>query len=132
MKCSKDAYLIDMTTNDQVKNITEVYSRFIKSEHREWGVLDDTLCYLEYIEDDQIYKESSILFWKHRDGATCDISHPIEECFVPLILNAVEAILGLYEETRDMHPNNRYILEYYLALSQIGTIVPVEKKATGS
>lgn len=114
-----------MMTPDQVRIVAQVYRRFAESEDRPWDSLDDNLWPLEWLDNDQLHRECDVLLEKHRQGKPrCDVEHKKEnECFVPTIIDAVVAILDLYKKTGYMHKNNRYILEYYLALTQIGMII---------
>lgn len=117
-----------MMTPEQVKNVTHVYNKFMNSEKRGWDELDNCLELLEFIDDDQLHREASVMYDKHRHGASCHVDHPESDCFVPHIIEAISAILELYMDTGNMHKNNRYILQYYLALSQAEMILPDGKK----
>lgn len=114
-----------MMTQDQVKIVTRVYNKFFESEtSSSWTEIDHYLSLLEFIDDDQLFRESDVLYSAHNRGIpTCDLNHPREECFIPIIMDAVKAILDLYKETNYLHKNNRYILQYYLALSQAQMIL---------
>lgn len=114
-----------MMTQDQVKNVTHIYSLFIQSETaRGWNELDDVLEYLEYLDDDQLHREADVIYEIHKRGnVKCKSDHEQSKCAVPRIVDAVGAILDLYKETNQLHKNNRFILEYYLAYQQCGWIV---------
>ena len=43
--------------------------------------------------------------------------------FVKNILEAVEDIVDLYKQTKNLHVKNLYILQYYLAFCQDGSII---------
>ena len=109
---------------EQRKVVTKVYNHLLESEKRGWDGLDDYIDYLEYLSDDQLHREADVIFEIHSRGRTkCQQDHPIENCFVPILVEAVSAILELYKETNSMHPKNKYILQYYLAMQQADMIV---------
>lgn len=114
-----------MMTPDQVKNVTLVYSELMRRESgNTWDNIDDLLDLLEYLEDDQLFREASVIEEIHKRGSVkCEVEHPIESCFMPKLVDAAGAILSLYRENRELHKNNRYILMYYLAFQQAGMIV---------
>lgn len=113
-----------MMTSEQSKMVSLVYRQFASSEELGWGELDENLCLLEYLDDDQLHREADVLLSKHQQGKPeCRVKHEISACFVPKIIEAVSVILELYKETGNLHKNNRYVLQYYLALSQINHIV---------
>ena len=113
-----------MMSSEQTKQVREVYLKFMASEERGWSPVDEYLEMLEYIDDHQLYLEASVLFESHQEKKIgCLYKHKKSNCFVPTIMEAVDAILTLYSKTETMHKNNRYILQYYLALSQAGQIV---------
>jgi hypothetical protein len=114
-----------MLSSDQTKNITYLYNKFLDSELNGWTNLDNFLELLEYLDDDQLYRECEVLYSHHkRKTMGCPYEHTKDSvCFVKGILEAVEAITDLYQETGNLHPNNRYVLAYYLALCEDGQIV---------
>lgn len=97
----------------------------MKSETKGWDRIDDFLQLLDQLDDDQIYRESDLLYSYHKNKTMgCPYKHiDNAECFVRPMLDGVEFILNLYLNTGNMHANNRYILCYYLALAQDGQIV---------
>lgn len=109
----------------QVKNLTYLYDQFMKSEIKGWDKIDDYLELLEFLDDDQLYRECDLLYSFHKNrNMGCPYKHvDNSQCFVRPLLDGVEAILNLYLNTGNMHPNNKYILRYYLALSQDGQII---------
>lgn len=113
-----------MLTPEQSKNITFLYTKFLESEPKGWTNLDDYLELLDFLDDKQIYLESEVLYSFHRTkNMGCPFIHGEGTiCFVPRVLEAVESILELYEETGNLHPKNRYVLSNYLALCQDGQI----------
>jgi hypothetical protein len=113
-----------MMNQEQVRVVAQVYREFLASEeNRGWEGIDDYLETLQFLDDDQLGREAEVVLIQHRKGkAKCDKDHPESECFVPKIIEAVQAILDLVKETGHLHKNNRYILEYYLAVNQAGMI----------
>jgi hypothetical protein len=113
-----------MMNQEQVRVVAQVYRQFLSSEEtRGWEAIDDYLNNLGYIDDDQLVREAEVVFLHHKTGkARCDKDHPESECFVPKVVEAVQAILELYKEGGQLHKNNRYVLEYYLAVDQAGMI----------
>lgn len=112
-------------TPEQVKVVAQVYNRFFDKETEDtWTDVDDYLSMLEWLDDDQLYREADVIYEAHKFGKVrCDMDHPSTECFIPTVVDAVGAILDLYRETSNLHKNNRYILQYYLALCQAQVIV---------
>lgn len=96
----------------------------MESELKGWTNLDNYLEILENLDDNQIKKECDSLYSIHRTKTMgCPYDHPQGSiCFVGRILEAVEEILNLYDETKYLPANNRYILCYYLSLCQDGQI----------
>lgn len=105
---------------EERENIKNVYKRFLNSEERGWDSLDDYLDLLDYLDDDQLSREAEVLFLKHKEKAVmCKIKHKKpSECFVPYILRAVETILNFYKKNGKLNDSHKYILQYYLALTQ--------------
>lgn len=113
-----------MMTSEQSKIVSQVFRQFASSEELGWGELDDNLCLLEYLDDDQLHREADVLLTKHQRGnPECRVKHDKSACFVPKIIEAVSIILELYKETGNLHKNNKYVLQYYLALTQISHII---------
>ena len=116
-----------MMTTDQIKTVTQVYTRFMESEvPNQWDALDDLLSLLESLTDKEIYVEAEIVRKKHIKGAiSCKSIHAVgsEDCLAPKISEAGQAICELYAETGELHKNNRYILSYFIALDQVGMFV---------
>ena len=100
------------------------YTHLVSKEEMAWGPLDDSISYLEYLNDGELHREADVIYENHsRNNVKCDQKHTKDECFIPILMEAVGAILELYKETGNMHANNRYILQYYLAMSHLGMIV---------
>lgn len=117
----------NMMTTEQSAVVKTVYARFMDSEGGElehsWTGLDDNLELFSWLSDTDIAREASVKAETHRHGTfRCHNVHEQQHCFAPYILEAVQAILDLYEKTGDLHENNRYILTYYLSMSELGMI----------
>jgi hypothetical protein len=124
MKSHADKWLPKMMTPEQRKVVTQAYNHLMEKESRGWDGLDDSMYCLEYLDDDQLHREADVIHEHHVKGKVrCQQNHPIEHCFIPMLVDAATAILDLYKETSSMHPKNRYILQYYLAMQQVGMIV---------
>lgn len=115
-----------MLSTEQAKNITFVFSKLLVSEKETWDDMDNLIEMLDFLDDRQICIESEVLSIRHSNlNMGCPIKHTGDLCFVKNILEAVESIVELYKETGNLHPNNRYILSYYLAFYQSGYIIEV-------
>ena len=113
-------------TSDQKEVVKQVFQKFLDTDNAEteWTDVDEQMSMLEWIDDHQITIEAAVKIIEHSQGTPrCHHNHSLDECFVPLIIDAVKAILELYEETQNLHEKNRFILSYYLALSHVGFIV---------
>lgn len=117
-----------MMSDIQIKNITYLYTRFMESEINGWTDLDNYLESLSWLDDLQLYREAEVLYSHHKyQKMGCPYVHTEGTvCFVTNIMDAVEAITDLYKDTGNLHPRNRYVLEYYLGLSQDGQIVSLQ------
>jgi hypothetical protein len=116
-----------MMTPEESAVVKTVYARFIDSEGGEldhsWTGLDDSLELFGWLSDIEIVREAGLKVEVHSYGEfSCSNDHEKEFCFAPFILESVEAILNLYEKTGELHENNRYILQYYCALSEMNMI----------
>lgn len=108
-----------MMSKEQVKVVTQAYNHLLKNEERGWDALDNSIGFLEYLDDGELIREAQALYLLHRDSAvSCTEDHPKDKCFVPIIIEAVAAILELYEEHPNLHEKNKYIIQYYLAMDQ--------------
>jgi hypothetical protein len=113
-----------MMTPEQRKTVTNAYNHLMEKEARGWDGLDDCMDCLEYLDDDQLHREADVIYEQHaKKQVKCQQDHPIDHCFIPMLVDASAAILELYKETGSLHPKNRYILQYYLAMQQVGMIV---------
>jgi hypothetical protein len=124
-KCSTTASHTNMLDSSQTKNILYVYNKFLESESKGWDEADDNLLILEWLSDIEIYRESEILYsYQKNRNMGCTFKHPPGAiCFSVHVLEAVDSILQLYQESNVLHPKNRYVLEYYIILCQAGQIV---------
>lgn len=115
-----------MMTQEETKNVVYVYDKLMKNEtENEWTSIDDIIELIQMISDKELFVESSILYSEQKGkNIGCPYLHKEGTiCFVTNILEAVESIIDLYEESRSLHANNRYILEYYVALCENGNII---------
>ena len=109
----------------QVKNVTFVFNHLMEVENRPWDGIDDAISYLGYLRDSELIAETEISYDNHKSVIVkCGHNHENNNsiCLIPLLLESVGAILELYRETESLHPNNKYILEYYLAMTHVGQI----------
>lgn len=115
-----------MMTKDQEEAVKTVFRKFSgDEEHRGWTEVDDDLSYLGYLTDEEIVIETEVQLNKHSEGKPrCTETHgPGSKCLVPVIIDAASAIVELYQQSKQIHSKNRYVLEYYLAFSHLGLIV---------
>lgn len=115
-----------MMTKDQQDTVTKVYRQFVDSDtqDRQWTTLDTYMEALSWLNERQVAIEAAVMVQLHASGQPrCTRDHPIEHCFVPTIIDAVVHVLNLFSETGNLHQKNRFILEYYLAISQDGFIL---------
>ncbi len=112
-----------MMTKEESDAVKIVYNRLMDSEEENWSPIDDNLELCSYLSDSELVTESSIKYVVHSQGVfRCSQEHDLQFCMAPRILDAVEAILALYWQTKELHPKNKYILEYYLTMSEMGMI----------
>lgn len=111
-------------SQEQIKSVTTAYNHLMESEKRGWDILDELITYLGYLDDNQLQIEARIVYEKYNGSPVkCSQDHPKDKCFIPVLIDAVGAILELYKETKNLHGKNKYILQYYLAIEQSGMIV---------
>lgn len=114
----------DMMSPEQRKAVSEVFNHLLESEKRGWDELDDYIQMLEFLDNDQLHREADVIFEKHsRSDVRCIQNHSKEKCFIPVLVEAVGAILEVYKENGHLHERNKYILQYYLAMNQTGLIL---------
>ena len=112
-----------MMTQEQSQIVKLVYTRFIESEEEDWSDLDCNLEFCGYLSDKELIKECSIKVFEHSKGdLRCVENHAPTYCMAPLVLEAVEAILDLHDKTGELHEKNRYIMEFYLAMSAMNLL----------
>jgi hypothetical protein len=110
-------------TQNEIKNVALVYNKLISRENESWDDLDDYLEMLEYMSNDEIYRESEVINTKHKGkNVGCDHDHQKEKCFIPVMVEVCESIMKFYLDKNELHPKNRYILQYYLALTHANFI----------
>jgi hypothetical protein len=120
-----------MLSTEQARNIAYLFRKFLESEAKGWCALDDYLELLEYLDDDQLYREAEVLYSIHKTkNMGCSYIHKEgTKCWVVDILDAVEAITELYKETGNLHIKNRYVLANYLALCQDQQIIELPESS---
>ena len=112
-----------------------VYNRFIESEYEDipntdtvtkWSNMDEILGFIDYLTDYELIKECTAKSILHSDSKVrCNNEHPIENCFAPRILSAVNVILDHYcNDTEELSKEHRYIFCYYMALTELKLIYP--------
>ena len=115
-----------MMSVEQEKAVREVYRNFIQHDYdRNWVPIDDRLWELDFLTDEQTILETEVQLYRHssENGVLkCNENHGDSVCLVPQIIDSVNAICELWQENRVLHPNNRYILQNYLAISHEGLI----------
>jgi hypothetical protein len=94
-----------------------VYRSFLDSDYRrKWTSFDEALWILDYLEDTQLVFEAEIQIYQHSLGnMKCNEDHGNSICIVPQLIEAVNVICELFMETKELHVNNRYVLQNYLA-----------------
>lgn len=113
-----------MMSPDQRTIVRQAYTHLIGHENRGWDELDDYVEYLDYLTNDELHRECDVLYSQHRGVAVkCHQKHSPSQCFIPLLVEAVSAILELYKESGHLHDKNKYILQYYLAMNQANMIL---------
>lgn len=113
-----------MMSKEEADIVKMVYTRFLESEEETtWSEIDENLEFFGYLSDQEIIKEAKIKAEEHSDGIfRCQNDHDHKFCFAPRILEAVNYILNLYDETGFLHEKNRYVLLYYLVMSTLRMI----------
>ena len=120
---SKTADLTDMT-RQEAQVIKVVYERFIDSESLEWADIDCNLEFFDWLHNKELVSEAKVKQIKHSKGKIfrCTSNHNQEDCFAPFILEAVTYIINLWDRTRILEEKHRYILLYYVSMSEMGLI----------
>jgi hypothetical protein len=114
-----------MMSKDEAEVVKIVYNRFIGNEEETWTDLDSNLEMFDWLNDKEIIKETKVKLILHAKGIRCDQEHKLSECFAPYVMEAAEAITKLYDNTKELHVKNKYILTYYLVLSELGLIYSI-------
>lgn len=124
MTSSKIVGPINMMTDDEGQVVRIVYERFLDSESQDWGDLDCNLEFFDWLHDKELINEVRIKQINHLRGKflRCTSDHDQESCFAPVIMEAVGYILDLWDSTRILHERNRYVLLYYVSMSEMGLI----------
>ena len=123
---SNGAKNTNMMGKEEKDIVTVVYRRFLESESDDaWTDLDEKLVVLDWLNDQELVSEAIVKYLSHSKEGTvfrCMQDHKQADCFSPFVLEAVESILVLWNDTKDLHSKNRYVLEFYLAMSDLGLI----------
>lgn len=109
-----------MATKDQARTVAHVYKKLIEMEGQDWSNLDSHMEMLEYLDDNQLYREVCVLLQKHKEAnyrPELDVPNP--DLLVPMIVESVATILDIYESTNILDEKCKYILQQYLALDQV-------------
>ena len=108
-----------MMSVEQENAVKFVYRNFITHDYRRgWTEIDDRLYELSFLNDDQTILETETQVYMHSVGnLKCAEDHGESTCIVPQLMDSVNAICELFQETQQLHPKNRYILHNYLAVS---------------
>ena len=112
-------------TSEQTQAIDIVYRRFIDSENERplWNPIDEAMEKLQWIDADQLVRESKIASEELRQGKVkcnlCLSGHKNSVCFAPRIMEAVRVILTLCDQNGLIPNSHSYILQYYLALKHV-------------
>lgn len=122
-----------MMNPDEAKVVAEVFRRFIDGEGvgsdckgTSWDIIDDHLENLACLNDEEVHREADIQLYMHNKGKIeCGQEFCNQGCFAQVVVDAASYICELYQDTHNLHKNNRYILEHYLALSHSGMIISV-------
>lgn len=124
MTYSRTVDLIDMMTQEETQVVRVVYDRFLDSESLEWGDLDENLEFFGWLSDKELVNEAKVKHINHSRGKIfrCTSSHSQEDCFAPFILEAATHIIKLWDKTRILHDKNRYVLLYYVSMSEMSLI----------
>lgn len=114
-----------MLNPEQFQTVEQVYVRFMEGEELAgWDEIDTQLEYLDYLDEEQIFREASVQVIYHESGKVgCNDEFCGQGCFAEIVVEAAEIICELFNNTGQLTPKHRYVLEYYLALSQLKMIV---------
>lgn len=114
-----------MTTYQQ-NIIDKVYKKFVESDSIDiqWTDIDEQISILEWLDDRQLMIEAKVKLHEQSGGQPrCNQDHPINDCFIPIAIEAVKFIVDSYAKTKTLNSNDRFVIKYYLSLSQVGLII---------
>lgn len=115
----------DSMLEQDAEIINSVYKRFIDSEEERttWNGIDESMYRLQWIDNDQLIRETKIALAEHQKGTIkCNIKHTNSVCFAPKIVRAAAVISDICEQLGEVSDSNKYILQYYLALHHLKII----------
>lgn len=116
-------------TPEQAQVVEIVYDKFLEGEMTvSWDALDDQMIYLDYLSNNQLWLESNVLHREHTVTGTVRCSQEFcnQGCYAQTIVEAVgHIILENQPYGVSLTTKHRYVLEQYLALSQLNYIVRV-------
>ena len=97
-----------------------VYEKLLKRELSGWDELDNFLESLEYLTDDELYRECNVAYINHEgQEIVCDYEHnPNEKCFMPILVGVAGTLIDFYQNGLTMDAKDKYILQYYLGLTE--------------
>jgi hypothetical protein len=114
-----------MMTKDEASTVKTVYTRLMESEDEPWTEIDENLEFIGWLSDDALIREAKVKIKQHSKGLIrCSQDHEQQFCMAPFVLESAEIIVLLYDRTEELHAKNRYILEYYIAMSEMKMIYP--------
>lgn len=107
---------------------------FLKTETYGWNEIDNAMSMLEWIDDDQLCREVDVLLHIHLRGepkcangnhkaGKCVVPYPSGTCCVVPIITTAAYITQKYLGREPINDSDRYVLRYYLALSQAKLIL---------
>jgi hypothetical protein len=120
-----------MMTKEQAEAVKMVYARFFESEECHltdtrcgWNEIDDNLEFVGFLNDKEMVAEAHVKYLSHSKNGIfkCYQTHAQEYCLAPHLLEAVGGIISLFEKTGELHIRNRYVLNYYIAMSEMKMI----------
>lgn len=95
----------------------------VEEAHPEWSEFDDNMSALNWLGDDETFREASYIQKIHVNSNPQCPDHAIpHDCNIPKFIKCVDLILGFYEHIGEMPKSYRYILQYYIAIVQLGEI----------
>jgi hypothetical protein len=113
-------------TPEQIEITKNIYQKFyeIDCNQHDWTSIDEYMSHLDYLDDKQVAIEAEVKLREHLSGnPKCKEHEEEHECLVPKIIEAVKIIINGNREKKKIHIKDRFVLQYYLALSQAKYIV---------